>query len=352
MSFISKLFKSAGGIAQLIPGVGTAVGTALQIGGNIIGNALEERDERKNAVAATQQQFENEKSLMGLQYNYNEKIAESNQQRNLEMWEKTNYPAQMEQIKKAGLSPGLIYGQTGAGGASTSGGQGTGVGNPGTQAVAMGLQLRQIEAQTELMEAQAAKAKAEVPNIQSDTKLKESMTKVNETVQDLNKSIQNLNESNTKLSKEQARTEQIKQEQLASEAYKAWMEGVKVNVEGQIREKELNIFDDLMTADIGVKIAIALKENSEVQLNQQQISKLKEDIVYLRNKITIENKSVDNAIKETENRRRYWVESIGLRDKELEQRVNEMWVNAATQGLENLIKILPIPGKGVKKNKR
>lgn len=34
----------------------------------------------------------------------------------LEMWEKTNYSAQMEQLQKAGLNPGLIYGMGGAGG--------------------------------------------------------------------------------------------------------------------------------------------------------------------------------------------------------------------------------------------
>lgn len=34
----------------------------------------------------------------------------------LELWEKTNYKAQMEQLEKAGLNPGLIYGMGGAGG--------------------------------------------------------------------------------------------------------------------------------------------------------------------------------------------------------------------------------------------
>lgn len=43
----------------------------------------------------------------------------------MKTWEQTNYGPQMEQMKKAGLNPALMYGQGGAGGgtvASASGG--------------------------------------------------------------------------------------------------------------------------------------------------------------------------------------------------------------------------------------
>ena len=59
-------------------------------------------------------------------------------------------------LENAGLSVGLMYGQGGAGGASTSGGQGQGTGNPGTNAVGMGLQSRQIELQQKNVESQIA----------------------------------------------------------------------------------------------------------------------------------------------------------------------------------------------------
>ena len=36
------------------------------------------------------------------------------------MWKDTNYSAQMEELKKAGLNPGLLYGMSG-GGATTIG---------------------------------------------------------------------------------------------------------------------------------------------------------------------------------------------------------------------------------------
>ena len=45
----------------------------------------------------------------------------------MEMWENTNYPAQVEQIKKAGLNPAMLYGQSG-GGATVTGSGGASVG--------------------------------------------------------------------------------------------------------------------------------------------------------------------------------------------------------------------------------
>ena len=38
------------------------------------------------------------------------------------MWKDTNYAAQVEEMKKAGLSVGLMYGKGGAGGATTGAG--------------------------------------------------------------------------------------------------------------------------------------------------------------------------------------------------------------------------------------
>ena len=61
-------------------------------------------------------------------------LMDYQQKHQLEMWEKTNYPAQVQQMKKAGLNPALMYGQAGTGGqlggTAPSGGDGTGGTNP------------------------------------------------------------------------------------------------------------------------------------------------------------------------------------------------------------------------------
>lgn len=116
---------------------------------------------------AEERQYAHEKEMMGLQFGYNEKMAQNNQQRAKDMWDYTNLENQVKHAKNAGLSIGLLYGQGGAQGASTSGGSGSGV-NGGTNAVAtglqakaMGLQLAQLASQVALNEAQAEKTKAE-----------------------------------------------------------------------------------------------------------------------------------------------------------------------------------------------
>ena len=51
-----------------------------------------------------------EKEMMGLQYQYNEAAANNNMTRALEMWRKTGYEAQEQQIENAGLNKALMYG--------------------------------------------------------------------------------------------------------------------------------------------------------------------------------------------------------------------------------------------------
>lgn len=119
-------------------------------------------------------QYEQQKKLQALQISGQEHLMGVAQRNQLQMWKDTNYRPQMEQLEKAGLNPGLIYGMNGGGGVTTgsssgqvSGGNATGhSGEP--QAMALGmLQAQNIKAQTD--------------NINADTKLKKSGTlKTNE----------------------------------------------------------------------------------------------------------------------------------------------------------------------------
>ena len=111
-----------------------------------------------------QDQFGNQLTLMKKQHEYNEASANSAQARAYEMWEKTNYAAQIEQMKKAGLSPALMYSQTGAGGGTVSGAQGQGTSQPTDRSIEMklkgqemGLQLANLASQIKLNESQANK---------------------------------------------------------------------------------------------------------------------------------------------------------------------------------------------------
>ena len=102
------------------------------------------------------QQADRQKNLMDYQF-----------RNQLDMWERTNYPAQVAMMKKAGLNPALMYGQAGAGGqlgaGLPAGGQGTGGANPfaGADQDIIGLMLAKSQARLNEAKAAEAEAKAE-----------------------------------------------------------------------------------------------------------------------------------------------------------------------------------------------
>ena len=68
------------------------------------------------------QQYSQQKKLMELQMQNQMKLNLQNQKIQQENWDYTNYENQMKHIENAGLSAGLIYGGSGAGGATMGGG--------------------------------------------------------------------------------------------------------------------------------------------------------------------------------------------------------------------------------------
>ena len=118
---------------------------------------------------AKKDQFEENKQLMEYQAKLNKQQAFYSTGLAKDLWNYTNYENTMRHIKGAGLSPGLIYGQSGAGGSTSGAGQASGVGQPsktgtevGLQAQGMALQLANVMSQTRLSESQAEKKRNEI----------------------------------------------------------------------------------------------------------------------------------------------------------------------------------------------
>lgn len=146
----------------------TAKGLVGTVFNGIFGNnnKLEDQEELMRKA------WEYEKAGMGLQYNYGQQAADAEYRRNLQMWKDTNFGAQRNEMEKAGLSVGLMYGNGGGSAASTAGGTATQPSAPktnpievGLQQQALGLQLKQIEAQNKLANAETAKTLAEANKI-------------------------------------------------------------------------------------------------------------------------------------------------------------------------------------------
>jgi hypothetical protein len=142
---------------------GAVGGAAMGIGGNLLqGIGRKRREERGLSY---------QKDLMGLQQRNQMDLNKQGHQLQMDMWNKTNYGAQMEHLKDAGLNPALMYGMSGGGGttAGSQSGGGAGGGNAPevkeTQVGNGGMMGMQMASQIALTNAQTQKVKTETENL-------------------------------------------------------------------------------------------------------------------------------------------------------------------------------------------
>jgi len=140
--------------------------------------------------AQDRRQVEQQKKLSEVQGRENRKMADYNQNLALDMWDKTNYAAQVEQMKKAGVNVGLMYGGAGSGGSTSGAGQASGVSgasagdpNAGTaMGMQMASQLALMNAQKENIEADTANKKASAGGTTASTEGTEFQNAVNKMI--------------------------------------------------------------------------------------------------------------------------------------------------------------------------
>lgn len=108
-------------------------------------------------------QLEQQRKLSEQQLGFDFRKMEEQRRLQMQMWEDTNAAAQMEQLRKAGLNPGLMYGQSGPGGITGAGATSANAPNARDQGDILGIQM--IQAQRNLIEAQTEKTKAEAEKI-------------------------------------------------------------------------------------------------------------------------------------------------------------------------------------------
>lgn len=157
----------------------TAYGTGNALIGTGLGILMQK--------AADKRQLKQQTKLQALQIGGQKEMTDYNMQKQMEMWQNTSYPAQMEMIKKAGLNPGLMYGMGGGGGQTTGNASGNvtgGTAPSGGSEIAMGIekamqlslmkaQKDNIEADTDVKKGEAANKPLQGENIKADTALKE-----------------------------------------------------------------------------------------------------------------------------------------------------------------------------------
>lgn len=154
-----------------------AASQAVQGGiGTLFGLMLQKSNDRR--------QIEQQKKLQQLQIQGDKELTDYNAMKQLEMWRNTSYGPQMEELRKAGLNPGLIYGMGGGGGQSNQvatgnvqGGSAPTGGREIQDMIGMGIQGGLQAAQIENIKANTEKTKVETAKTAGvDTALTKTQT--------------------------------------------------------------------------------------------------------------------------------------------------------------------------------
>ena len=113
-------------------------------------------------IGQAQRQYHRQKKLNVQQYGHQRMLNQQGHDLQYDMWNKTNYKAQLEHMKAAGLNPALMYGSAGAPGTTGSQGGGSAQGGSAATETAMDISnMAMISKQLELLDAQKDKTKAE-----------------------------------------------------------------------------------------------------------------------------------------------------------------------------------------------
>lgn len=131
-----------------------------------------------------ERQIKQQQRFTDMQMAANKEMTKFNREQAMQMWKDTNYGAQIDEMKKSGLSEGLIYGMKGGGGVTTSmpssnvgSGTAENMGMKNGMGMQLGLQAAMTEAQTRLIEAQTQKTEVETEKTAGvDTELTSAMT--------------------------------------------------------------------------------------------------------------------------------------------------------------------------------
>jgi len=253
-----------------------------QIAGAILGIGLQSANDGR--------QVNQQRELTHIQSQAQKDLTDYNQEKAYQMWLKTNYPAQVEQLKKAGLNPGMLYGMGGAGGATSNVSPGNVTGATAPQGgrevqdlMGIGLQMELLEAQKEVMKSEAEKNRAEAAATGGYRKeLSESQTGLNTQLiknEELRNEILKFESSNAQLDNSVKRqTINDAMSNIESNAKQAAEIARKLKIEADIAQSTKDeMIRKIEAESIGVAVHNSLMA-SEINLNTETVNKITAEI--------------------------------------------------------------------------
>lgn len=284
MSFIDNLGEQMGtGVASGILGMGF---------GQLMASTNDAR------------QIHQAQGLADIGVNATNRITDYNFDKQMQMWNATNYGPQVQQLEKAGLNPGLLYAKGGPGGSTaiapgsgSTGGQAQQ--NPGEMQTAMGImnQNALIESQRKLMDAQKSNVdadtqnkQAENPNIGKTGQLIDAQTsnvKQQTALATVNTELANIQKYIAGQTKDLTIDQIIQQTRLATQTADKYEISLFID-----RATQYSIVDRIKAEGIGAVLQNALTQ-SGTALNEQQIRESANNILQKWKQIEQQGRSVN-----------------------------------------------------------
>lgn len=218
-------------------------------------------------------QLSQQQKLQQIEIKGQKEMTEYNYNKQLQLWKDTNYQAQIEQLKKAGLNPALIYGMGGGGGQTAnieSGHVATSQAPTGGQEIQsmMGMGLALQQAQIENIKAQTEKTKAETTNVP----LTGENIKADTTIKQITASIDSSRETIIQATQNQAVA------MAFTELRKATAEMHQAETQQKITAETAANQIRIVQAELAGILAQNTLKNSETKLNQSRINEIAESI--------------------------------------------------------------------------
>lgn len=291
--------KKQSGLGMILGGAaGAAVGQGM---GMIFGKMNDKR------------QLKQQRKLQDLQIEGQSKMAEISRLNQMKMWNDTNYSAEMEQMEKAGLGIGMMYGGSGGGGATaqSAGGNVSGASADGGAArTGMGLQmaaqLALMQAQKENIEADTENKKAGADSTTTETRSKEVKAKIDEA------------------------TEAEQRDRVMGEARSAAAKGI---IDEQTQQ---HVIKRMQSEAVGVAIENKLKE-ANVAATYAKIRQIENEIRNAIQDLSIKKRAV--TVQEINSA---WQESVARRGGNLTQEGLDL--KAQTDMINSVLKAAAIGG--------
>lgn len=278
----------------------------LGAGSGLIGTGLGLLLQKHN----DRRQIKQQEKLQELQMRGEREMGQYNMKLQKEMWDATNYEAQMKHIKAAGLNPGLLYGKGGGGGVTAgaisenvTGGQAP----IGGKEVGMGIQMAQqaalMASQIEVNKSIANKNNTEATKAAGvDTQqglINIEQTKTN--IEQLKASTSNIKaqEALTKVQKAIADIEQMTDadvydkgyyiQRLGAEVDLINQEAVKIGINNWISNKTHDDVVRMIKANTETAIIETSLKRAQVNVTNEQVNQIKQ--VIAESKKSIEQKT-------------------------------------------------------------